>query len=35
MLQDDSKTKRQKVNKVINKCHFDVFLIYFKLDNTK
>jgi hypothetical protein len=26
---------KQKVNKVINKCHFDVFLIYFKLDNTK
>jgi hypothetical protein len=21
---------KQKVNKVINKCHFDVFLIYFK-----
>jgi hypothetical protein len=26
---------KQKVNKVINKCHFDVFPIYFKLDNTK
>jgi hypothetical protein len=32
MLQDDSK---KKVNKVINKCHFDVFLVYFKLNNTK
>jgi hypothetical protein len=32
MLQDDSKTK---INKVVNKCHFDVFPIYFKLDNTK
>jgi hypothetical protein len=21
------------LNKVINKCHFDVFLIYFKLEN--
>jgi hypothetical protein len=21
--------------KVINKCHFDIFLMYFKLDNTK
>jgi hypothetical protein len=30
MLQDDSKTK--SLNKVINKCHFDVFPIYFKLD---
>jgi hypothetical protein len=26
---------KQKVNKVINKCYFDVILIYFKLDNTK
>jgi hypothetical protein len=32
MLQDDSKTKYFKV---INKCHFNVFLIYFQLDNTK
>jgi hypothetical protein len=34
MLQDDSKTKYEYF-KVINKCHFDVFLIYFQLDNTK
>jgi hypothetical protein len=26
---------KQRVNKVINKCHFDVFLIYFKLNNIK
>jgi hypothetical protein len=26
---------KQIVNKVINKCHFDVFLIYFKLGNIK
>jgi hypothetical protein len=30
MLQDDSKTK--SINKIINKCHFDVFLFYFKLE---
>jgi hypothetical protein len=32
MLQDDSKTKSK--SSFINICHFDVFLIYFKLDNT-